>query len=154
MAFQKLMASMVAQAYNSAKIPFGAPQKRGCIAHSPCLTQQPNQKRRRSNNGVRFNCTLMIGSCAQNYDRTPIEGCTQLLKEEMVKLYREKLDNIPLLNWSTEDRMIFFEKMAAKAANQANTEETRRAPKAQAATCLEGASKKSSVLLQATKATK
>jgi hypothetical protein len=149
-----MASAMVAQAYNIARLPLLAPQKRG-ITHSPCLAQQTNQKRRRrSNNWVRFNCTLMIGSCAQNYDRSPIARCTRLSKEEMMELYREKLENIPLMNWSSKERVRFFERMAAKQANaakQAKVEQARQVPKVQAEMCLEEASEKGSVVLQARK---
>lgn len=95
-----------------------AAQKRGIAHTTSCLVQQPGQKKRqrRSGGSVRFNCTLMIGSCTADYDRTPIANCSRISKEEMMILYRQKLENIPLLNWSNAERVRFFERMAAKQA--------------------------------------
>ena len=71
-----------------------------------------------------------------------------------MELYREKLENIPLMNWSSKERVRFFERMAAKQANaakQAKVEQARQVPKVQAEMCLEEASEKGSVVLQARK---
>ena len=60
-----------------------------------------------------FSATPKIGICA-NYDRSPITDISSLTGDEMRALYRQKLQSIPLLNWSQEARIRFFKQMAKK----------------------------------------